>query len=50
MDTFNFADLFAFLQTALGMVLSFLAGRHSIKHNEKSHPPGKDDGSCSNNE
>jgi len=49
METFNFVDLFAFLQTVLGMILSFLAGRHSMKHNEKSRPPGKDNGSSSNN-
>ena len=45
MDTFNFVDLYAFLQTALGMTLSFLAGRHSMKRKEKSRPQGKVRGS-----
>jgi len=48
MDSFNFVDLFAFLQTILGMILSFLAGRHSLKHNEKSRPSDKDRGSSAN--
>jgi len=48
MDTFNFVDLYAFLQTALGMVLAFLGGRRSMKRNEKSRPPGKDCGSKRN--
>jgi|GEM_PF-937297 len=34
MDTFNFVDLYAFLQTALGMVLAFLK-----QINSKSVPP-----------
>ena len=38
MDTFNFVDLYGFLQTALGMVLAFLGGRRSMKRNEKSRP------------
>jgi|GEM_PF-1924071 len=41
MDSFYFADLFAFLQTTLGMVLSFLAGWHTKKRKEKSRPSGK---------
>jgi len=41
MDTFNFADLYAFLQTALGMILSFLAGRQSMKRKEKDRPRRK---------
>ena len=41
MDTFNFAELFAFLQTALGMILSFLAGRHSVERKEKGRPNRK---------
>jgi len=36
METFYFVDLFAFLQTCLGMVLSFLAGRHSKKRKKKA--------------
>jgi len=42
--TFYFADLFAFLQTTLGMILSFLAGRQSMKRNEKGRPSDKDCG------
>ena len=42
MDTFNFADLYAFLQTALGMILSFWAGRHSKKQKKKAAPLSKD--------
>jgi hypothetical protein len=39
-------DLYAFLQTALGMILAFLGGRQSMKRNEKSRPSsGKDSGS-----
>ncbi|MCL2499394.1 MAG: hypothetical protein FWE90_03545 [Defluviitaleaceae bacterium] len=38
MDTFNFVDLYGFLQTALGMILAFLGGRRSMKRNEKSRP------------
>jgi hypothetical protein len=45
METFSFVDLFAFLQTALGMILSFLAGRRTMKRNEKSRPPDKARGS-----
>ena len=45
MDTFNFVDLYGFLQTALGMVLTFLGGRRSTKRNEKSRPSVKDNGS-----
>ncbi|MCL2498873.1 MAG: hypothetical protein FWE90_00885 [Defluviitaleaceae bacterium] len=45
MDTFNFVDLYAFLQTALGMVLAFMGGRRSMKRNEKSRTPGKVNGS-----
>jgi len=45
MDTFNFVDLYAFLQTALGMVLAFLGGRRSMKRNEKSRPPTRERGS-----
>jgi len=45
MDTFNFVDLYGFLQTALGMVLTFLGGRRSMKRNEKSRPSVKDNGS-----
>jgi len=48
MDTFNFVDLYAFLQTALGMVLAFLGGRRSMKRNEKSRPPSKERGSKQN--
>jgi len=44
METFNFVDLYAFLQTTLGMILAFLAGRRSMKRNEKSRP-GKENGS-----
>ena len=44
MDTFNFVDLYGFLQTALGMVLAFLGGRRSMKRNEKSRPTSKDSG------
>jgi len=44
MESFNFVDLYAFLQTALGMILAFLAGRRSNKRNEKGHPHGKVDG------
>ena len=50
MDTFSFVDLFSFLQTVLGMILSFFAGRHSNKRNEKSRPTSKDSGSDSENE
>jgi len=42
MDSFNFAELYGFLQTVLGMVLSFLAGRRSKKHNAKSRPSVED--------
>ncbi|MCL2189908.1 MAG: hypothetical protein FWC16_13005 [Defluviitaleaceae bacterium] len=42
MDTFYFADLFAFLQTTLGMVLSSLAGWHTKERKEKSRPSDKD--------
>jgi len=48
METFNFVDLYAFLQTALGMILAFLAGRRSMKRNEKSRPSRKDRGSSAN--
>jgi len=41
METFYFVDLFAFLQTCLGMVLSFLAGRHSKKRKKKAARPAK---------
>jgi hypothetical protein len=41
METFNFVDLYAFLQTALGMILSFLAGRLSMKRKKKAAPPGE---------
>jgi len=45
MDSFNFVDLYAFLQTVLSMVLAYLSGRRSMKRNEKSRPSGKDNGS-----
>jgi len=48
MESFYFPDLFAFLQTTLGMVLSFLAGRHSMKRKKKSRPSVADNGSNSN--
>lgn len=41
MESFYFPDLFAFIQTILGMILSFLAGRRSTKDNEKSRPSSK---------
>jgi hypothetical protein len=41
MDSFNFVDLYAFLQTALGMILSFLAGRLSKKRKKKAAPTGE---------
>jgi len=44
MESFDFGELFAFLQTALGMILSFLAGRRSMKRNEKNRPSRKDCG------
>jgi len=43
-ETFYFVDLFAFLQTCLGMVLSFLAGRHSKKRKKKAAHPAKTSG------
>ena len=42
MDSFNFVDLYAFLQTALGMILAYMGGRRSMKRNEKSRPSAKD--------
>ncbi|MCL2604662.1 MAG: hypothetical protein FWD90_09305 [Defluviitaleaceae bacterium] len=48
MDTFNFVDLYAFLQTALGMVLAFMGGRRSMKRNEKSRPSDEVSGSNAN--
>ena len=47
MDSFNFVDLYAFLQTIIGMILAYLAGRRSKKRNEKSRPSSKDCGSKS---
>ncbi|MCL2365099.1 MAG: hypothetical protein FWC71_10605 [Defluviitaleaceae bacterium] len=44
MESFNFVDLYAFLQTALGMILAYLAGRHSIKRKKKGRPPCKECG------
>jgi len=41
MESFNFAELYAFLQTVLGMILSFMAGRQSMKHKKKSRPSSK---------
>ena len=45
MDTFSFVDLFAFLQTIIGMILAYMAGKRSERRNEKSRPRSKDCGS-----
>ena len=50
METFYFVDLYAFLQTALGMILAYMAGRHSIKRKKKSRPPCKECGFNHENE
>jgi len=47
MESFNFGELFAFLQTSLGMILSFMAGRQSAKPKKKSRPRSKERGSKS---
>ena len=50
MDSFNFVDLYAFLQTVLGMIFAYMGGRRSMKRNEKSRPSGKDSGSDATSE
>ena len=44
MESFNFADLYAFLQTILSMILAYMAGNRSMKRNEKGRPSDKDSG------
>jgi len=49
MDYFNFAELFSFLQTVLGMILAYMGGRRSMKRNAKSRPNhGRKSGSTRN--
>ena len=48
MDYFDFEALYGFLQTVLCMILSYLAGRRSMKRNEKSRPRRRNSGSTRN--
>jgi len=45
MEYFDFASLYSFLLTALGMLLAYLGGKRSRKRKKKSRPPGKVNGS-----
>jgi len=45
MESFCFAELLGFLQTALGMVIAYLAGKQAAKPKKKSRPHSKDCGS-----
>jgi len=45
MESFDFAELFNFLQTLAGMLFAYLGGRQSTKHKKKSRPRSKDIGS-----
>lgn len=39
MENFIFADFYVFIQTILGMILAYLAGRKSSKRKKKGRPP-----------
>jgi len=39
MESFNFADFFAFIQTIVSMILAYMAGGKSSKRKKKGRPP-----------